>query len=71
MHKHGNYEQKERKEEWQKLHQRYAPEALEAILELRGLYVKFGQSASVSPFTPKPYRAAFKQLQSDVPQVFT
>ena len=31
------------KAEWERLHALYAPQALATILELRGLYIKFGQ----------------------------
>jgi aarF domain-containing kinase len=56
-----------RKEDFKKLHDQYAPAGLDLILSLRGLYIKFGQAASVSPFVPDAYRNMFKQLQSDVP----
>jgi aarF domain-containing kinase len=56
-----------RKEDFKKLHDMYAPAGLDLILSLRGLYIKFGQAASVSPFVPDAYRNIFKQLQSDVP----
>ena len=53
--------------EFGKLHDKHAPMALNLILDLRGLYIKFGQAAASSPFVPQAYRTAFKQLQSDVP----
>ena len=53
--------------EFGKLHDKHAPMALNLILDLRGLYIKFGQAAASSPFVPRSVSAAFKQLQSDVP----
>jgi len=53
---------------YEELHRQYAPEALSVILELRGLFVKFGQVCSTRPeLVPEPYREAFTQLQSEVP----
>lgn len=50
------------------LHDKYAPEALDLIRDLRGLYIKAAQVASVRPeFVPKAYREAFAELQSEVP----
>ena len=57
-----------RAQEFAKLHKTYAPVALQLILSLRGLFVKFGQVCSVRPeFVPQAYRDAFRALQSDVP----
>lgn len=40
------------------------------ILELRGLYIKFGQVCSVRPeIVPAAYREQFKKLQAEVPAV--
>lgn len=53
---------------YQTLHQRFAPVALDLIIDLRGLFVKFGQVCSVRPeLVPLAYRDAFRTLQSDVP----
>lgn len=51
-----------------KLHERWAPVALELILRQRGLFIKFGQVCSVRPeLVPGPFRDAFRSLQSEVP----
>lgn len=49
------------------LHDHYSKVSLDLILELRGLYIKFGQAAASSPFVPQAYRTQFKVLQNDVP----
>jgi aarF domain-containing kinase len=57
-----------RAQQFAALHKQYAPVALELILRLRGLFVKFGQVCSVRPeFVPQAYRDAFRVLQSEVP----
>ena len=65
--RHKQSDAETRKAAFAKLHERYAATALGLILELRGLFTKFGQAAASSPFVPTAYRAQFKQLQSDVP----
>jgi hypothetical protein len=51
-----------------RLHERWAPVSLELILRQRGLFIKFGQVCSVRPeLVPRPYRDAFRALQSEVP----
>ena len=53
--------------EYKQLHQKYAPKAVEVMLDLGGLYIKFGQICAVRPeFVPKQYRDAFQALQSEV-----
>ena len=49
------------------LHAHYAPQLLALILELRGVYLKVGQVASMLPMVPSAYRDAFKILQDGVP----
>ena len=57
-----------RRQQYDRLHARYSPVALELILRLRGLFVKFGQICSVRPeLVPQAYRDAFRVLQSDMP----
>lgn len=52
----------------QQLHQTHAPEILQVMLELKGLYIKLGQVLSVTALPiPEPYRVLFRTLQSDVP----
>ena len=52
----------------QQLHETHAPEILQVILELKGLYIKLGQVLSVTALPiPEPYRVLFRTLQSDVP----
>eukprot|EP01043_Picozoa_sp_COSAG02_P037388 COSAG02_NODE_2801_length_8003_cov_5.731655_1_plen_293_part_00 len=66
--KYADAEMESRTREFGKLHKIYAPVALDLILSLRGLFVKFGQVCSVRPeFVPQAYRDAFRVLQSDVP----
>ena len=50
------------------LHETHAPEILDVMLELKGLYIKLGQVLSVAALPiPEPYRVLFRTLQSDVP----
>jgi aarF domain-containing kinase len=50
------------------LHDTHAPDILEVILDLKGLYIKLGQVLSVTALPlPEPYREVFRTLQSDVP----
>ena len=54
--------------EFEKLHVKYAPRVLEAVLYLRGVYVKIGQvGVSREDVFPKVYRDAFKVLLDQVP----
>jgi aarF domain-containing kinase len=49
-------------------HERHAPEMLNVMLELKGLYIKLGQVLSVTALPiPEAYRERFRTLQSDVP----
>lgn len=51
-----------------RLHKMHAPEGLDVILELRGLFVKIGQlMSSRADFIPRPYVDAFSSLQDTVP----
>lgn len=50
------------------LHEKHAPALLDAMVELKGLYVKLGQVLSVTALpVPRAYRERFRTLQSDVP----
>ena len=62
-------ERKQREKQTRKeLHDRHAPEMLNVMLNLRGLYIKLGQVLSVTALPiPEQYRAQFRTLQSDVP----
>ena len=58
----------DKKEALQKRHARHAPEILQVMLDLKGLYIKLGQVLSVTALPiPEAYRALFRTLQSDVP----
>ena len=49
-------------------HERHAPQILNVMLELKGLYIKLGQVLSVTALPlPEAYRERFRTLQSDVP----
>jgi hypothetical protein len=57
-----------RNQRLQDCHQRHAPEILQVILELKGLFIKLGQVLSVSALpVPEPYRVRFRTLQDTVP----
>jgi len=59
---------RKRAEKLKRLHQQHAPEILEVLLVLKGLYVKLGQVLSVTALpVPEAYREQFRTLQSDVP----
>ena len=50
------------------LYDRHAPDILEVMLDLKGLYIKLGQVLSVTALPiPEQYRTLFRTLQSDVP----
>mmetsp|Transcript_15702 Transcript_15702/g.29617 ORF Transcript_15702/g.29617 Transcript_15702/m.29617 type:complete len:635 (+) Transcript_15702:82-1986(+) len=50
------------------LHDEHAPEILQVMLDLKGLYIKLGQVLSVTVLpVPEQYRKLFRTLQSDVP----
>jgi aarF domain-containing kinase len=50
------------------LHDLHAPEILQVMLDLKGLYIKLGQVLSVTALpVPEQYRKLFRTLQSDVP----
>jgi aarF domain-containing kinase len=54
--------------EWKKLHEKYAPQVLDIILELKGIYIKIGQVLSQRPdILPKEYRDAFHILLDGIP----
>ncbi|GKY93701.1 hypothetical protein MPSEU_000337300 [Mayamaea pseudoterrestris] len=57
-----------RQKQLQACHEQHAPEILQVMLDLKGLFVKLGQVLSVSALPlPEPYRLAFKTLQDQVP----
>eukprot|EP01041_Mallomonas_annulata_P009226 gene9226-19138_t len=58
----------ERNAYFEPLHDRYAPKTLELIHQLRGFYIKVGQSASVrADAFPRQYLEEMSTLQDDVP----
>jgi len=60
--------QADKEQRKQQLHERHAPEILQVMLDLKGLYVKLGQVLSVTALPlPEQYRERFRTLQSDVP----
>jgi aarF domain-containing kinase len=64
----GQVNEQKRKELLDQLHETHAPEILQVMLELKGLYIKLGQVLSVTALPiPEPYRVLFRTLQSDVP----
>ena len=61
-------QQQQRQQKLHDMHQKHAPDILNVLLELKGLYVKLGQVLSVSALpVPDAYREKFRTLQSDVP----
>ena len=63
-----NKKKQREKEKVQQLHEQHAPEILQILLDLKGLYIKLGQVLSVTALpVPESYRERFKTLQSDVP----
>ena len=60
--------EKKRKEMFQSLHEKHAPEILDIMLSLKGMYIKLGQVLSVTALpVPETYRKLFRTLQSNVP----
>jgi len=58
----------EREKRWNALHDKYAPMALEALLALRGFYIKVGQVVSTrNDFIPQQFISRLSTLQDDVP----
>jgi len=55
-------DQFERDAERASLHQRFAPDALELVLELRGFYLKAAQTLAVTGLLPLPYERAFSAV---------
>jgi aarF domain-containing kinase len=54
-------------ENWESIHQQYAPQVLATILELKGIYIKIGQVMSQRPdMAPEVYRQAFQVLLDGV-----
>ena len=58
----------DRKAAFHELHEKCAPKVFDAIVDLRGIFVKAGQYLSVRPeITPEPYCRYFKTLQTNAP----
>lgn len=54
--------------EYEKLHEKYAPEIFDIVLELKGFYVKLAQTGSTRPdMLPKQYLNRAAKLQNDAP----
>ncbi|CAI5728571.1 unnamed protein product [Peronospora farinosa] len=54
--------------EYEKLHEKYAPEVFDIVLELKGFYVKLAQTGSTRPdVLPKQYLDRAAKLQDDAP----
>jgi aarF domain-containing kinase len=54
--------------EYEKLHDKYAPEVFDIVLELKGFYVKLAQTGSTRPdVLPKQYLERAAKLQDDAP----
>jgi aarF domain-containing kinase len=57
-----------RDEIYERLHDRYAPQALDIILNMRGLFIKVGQVLSSRPdFVPLQYVQSFTTVQDSCP----
>jgi len=62
------YNQQKRDDIYKTLHDQYAPEALDIILQMRGLFIKIGQVLSSRPdFIPEAYVNIMQTVQDDVP----
>jgi hypothetical protein len=62
------YDQQKRDKIYEELHERYAPEALDIVLQMRGLFIKIGQVLSSRPdFIPEAYVNIMQTVQDDVP----
>ncbi|CAI5721704.1 unnamed protein product [Hyaloperonospora brassicae] len=54
--------------EYERLHDKYAPEVFDIVLELKGFYVKLAQTGSTRPdVLPKQYLDRAAKLQDDAP----
>lgn len=64
----SNADAQQRAATWNRLHEMHAQDSLDAILELRGLFVKIGQvMSSRADFLPMQYCDVFSSLQDAVP----
>ena len=62
------YNQQKIDDIYKTLHDKHAPEALEIILQMRGLFIKIGQVLSSRPdFIPEAYVNVMQTVQDDVP----
>lgn len=58
----------EQDEQYEQLHDRYAPEVFQIVLDLKGFYVKLAQTGSTRPdVLPKQYLDRAAKLQDDAP----
>ncbi|CAI5747299.1 unnamed protein product [Peronospora destructor] len=65
---HLGFPDKEQNIEYEKLHEKYAPEVFDIVLELKGFYVKLAQTGSTRPdVLPKQYLDRAAKLQDDAP----
>jgi predicted unusual protein kinase regulating ubiquinone biosynthesis (AarF/ABC1/UbiB family) len=60
--------EKEKDEEYETLHKKWAPIAIQDILLMRGLYIKLGQMMTTrSDYAPQTFMTALNVLQDAVP----
>lgn len=60
--------EEEQDAEYDRLHERFAPEVFDIVLELKGFYIKLAQVGSTRPdFLAKPYLDRAATLQDDAP----
>ncbi|KAF1773597.1 Protein kinase-like domain [Phytophthora cactorum] len=65
---HAQLSDEEQDAEYEKLHEKYAPEVFDIVLELKGFYVKLAQTGSTRPdVLPKQYLERAAKLQDDAP----
>uniref|UniRef100_M4BTI7 Protein kinase domain-containing protein n=1 Tax=Hyaloperonospora arabidopsidis (strain Emoy2) TaxID=559515 RepID=M4BTI7_HYAAE len=63
-----NFSIEEQDIEYERLHDKYAPEVFDIVLELKGFYVKLAQTGSTRPdVLPKQYLDRAAKLQDDAP----
>ena len=64
----NHIDRQKRDEIYERLHNRYAPQALDIILNMRGLFIKVGQVLSSRPdFVPLQYVQSFTTVQDSCP----
>jgi aarF domain-containing kinase len=63
-----NWPEEEQDKEYEKLHEKYAIELFDIVLQLKGFYIKLAQTGSTrADFLPKQYLDLCVQLQDDAP----